>query len=279
VPQASTPLESQALLATLDEVASTAPTACAGWSAHNIAAHLAAGSKEIADLIEDKLAGRAERPTRGFTEREAPFIALPDDELRHAMASQGQRKAAALAALADSDDPAFQFTGRSFTVAQLSTHSRSEAALHRWDVAGDDDLSDRLLTQAELTRHAVDVLNTLPSLYEAPEWRAEHAGVTDRLRIVLRSPDTADIVYEHTPHGARFEIIDDGPASGDALVSTDAANRLLTIWGRRSIERPLTLDTDAISPDTVESVLWSAAQPWPAPGNAGQAARGSSMPR
>jgi len=24
---------------------------------------------------------------------------------------------------------------------------------------------------------------------------------------VLRSPDTADIVYEHTPHGARFEII------------------------------------------------------------------------
>lgn len=277
--QASTPLESQALMATLDEVASTAPTACAGWSAHNIAAHLAAGSKEIADLIENKLGGRAERPTRGFSEREAPFIALPDDELRHAMATQGQRKLAAVAALADSDDPAFQFTGRSFTVAQLSTHSRSEAALHRWDVAGDDDLSDRLLTQAELTRHAVDVLNTLPSLYEAPGWRAEHAGVTDRLRIVLRSPDTADIVYERTPHGARFDIIDDGTANGDALVSTDAANRLLTIWGRRSIERPLTLDTDSISPNTVESVLWSAAQPWPAPGQTGRAARGSSAPR
>ena len=277
--QASAPLESQALLATLDEVASTAPTACAGWSAHNIAAHLAAGSKEIADLIEDKLAGRAERPTRGFSEREAPFIALADDELRHAMATQGQRKLAAVAALADSDDPAFQFTGRSFTVAQLFTHSRSEAALHRWDVAGDDDLSDRLLTQAELTRHAVDVLNSLPSLWEAPGWRAEHAGVTDRLRIVLRSPDTADIVYERTPHGARFEIIDDGPASGDALVSTDAANRLLTIWGRRSIERPLTLDTDSISPDTVESILWSAAQPWPAPGQADQAAQASSTLR
>jgi len=84
------------------------------------------------------------------------------------MATQGQRKLAAVAALADSDDPAFEFTGRSFTVAQLSTYSRSEAALHRWDVAGDDDLSDRLLTQAELTRHAVDVLNSLPSLHEAP---------------------------------------------------------------------------------------------------------------
>jgi len=277
--QASTPLESQALMATLDEVVSTAPTACAGWSAHNIAAHLAAGSKEIADLIENKLAGRPDRPTRGFSEREAPFLALPDDELRHAMGTQGQRKLAAVAALADSDDPAFQFTGRSFTVAQLSTHSRSEAALHRWDVAGDDDLSEQLLTQAELTRHAVDVLNTLPSLYEAPEWRAEHAGVTDRLRIVLRSPDTTDIVYERTPNGARFDIIDDGTANGDALVSTDAANRLLTIWGRRSLECALTLDTDSISPDTVESILWSAAQPWPAPGQADQAAQASSTPR
>jgi len=279
VSQASTPLESQALMATLDEVASTAPTACAGWSAHNIAAHLAAGSKEITDLIENKLGGQAERPTRGFSEREAPFIALPDDELRHAMATQGQRKLAAVATLADSDDPAFQFTGRSFTVAQLSTHSRSEAALHRWDVAGDDDLSDRLLTQAELTRHAGAPLNPLPSLYEAPGWRAEHAGVTDRLRIVLRSPDTADIVYERTPHGARFDIIDDVTANGDALVTTDAANRLLTIWGRRSIERPLTLDTDSISPDTVESILWSAAQPWPAPGQADQAAQASSTLR
>lgn len=140
-------------------------------------------------------------------------------------------------------------------------------------------LSDHLLTQAGLTRHAVDVLNTLPSLWEAPGWRAEHAGVTDRLRIVLRSPDTADIVYERTPNGARFDISEDGPANGDALVTTDAANRLLTIWGRRSIERSLTLDTDSISPATVESILWSAAQPWPAPGQADQAAQASSTPR
>jgi len=95
------------------------------------------------------------------------------------------------------------------------------------------------------------------------------------LRYVHWSPADATpaqgvAVYEHTPHGARFHIIDDGPANGDALVSTDAANRLLTIWGRRSLERPLTLDTDSISPDTVESVLWSAAQPWPAPGQTGR---------
>jgi hypothetical protein len=170
-------------------------------------------------------------------------------------------------ALADTDDPAFEFTGRKFTVPQFSTHLRSESALHRWDIVGDDDISEQLLTQADLTRHAVDLLNTLPLLYEAPEWRAEHAGVTGRLRIVLRSPQTTDILYEHTQEGARFEIVEDGPASGDAVVTTDSANRLLTIWGRRSAERPLTIDTDTVSRAVVESVLWGAGLPW-APGRA-----------
>jgi len=55
------------------------------------------------------------------------------------------------------------------------------------------------------------------------------------MRLALRRPDTADIIYEHTDHdGAGFEIVEGGTASGDALVSTDAANRYLSIWGRRS---------------------------------------------
>lgn len=217
------PFESQALMATLDEMPPTSPTACAGWSAHDIAAHLAAGSKEIADLIENKLAGRPERPTRGFAEREAPFAALSSSELRKAMAAEGGRKQAASQALAETDEPSFQFTGRSFNVVQLSTHSRSEAALHRWDVAGDDDISEQLLTQPDLTRHAVDVLNTLPSLFEAPGWRV----------------------------------------SGDAIVSTDAANRLLTIRGRCSSERSLDIETDSIRPDIVNAILWPNAVSWP----------------
>lgn len=266
MPQHPAPLESQAFTAALAEVVPTSPTACAGWTAHDVVAHLAAGSKEIADLIEEKLAGRPERATRGFAEREAPFAALPDAELREAMATESRRKLAAVDALADrGNDARFQFTGRSFTVAQLSTHSRSEAALHRWDLVGDDDVSDDLLTQPELTRHAVDVLNTLPSLYEAPGSRAEHAGVKDQLRIVLHSPGEADIAYRRTPRGAHFELSEDGPADGDALVTTDAANRLLTLWGRRSSERHLTVDTDTVPPETVASILWPAAVNWPAP--------------
>ncbi len=45
------------------------------------------------------------------------------------------------------------------------------------------------------------------------------------LRIVLRSPNAADIVYEHSPAGARFEVVENGPAAGDAVVTTDTANR------------------------------------------------------
>ena len=259
--------ESQALAATLAEVAPTTPTGCVDWTARNISAHLAAGTKEVADLIELKVDRHQTRPTREFAEREAPFLALNDADLNKAMATQGERLLAAARALAQTNDPAFLFTGRIFTVAQLATHMRSESVLHRWDIVGDDDLCDQLLTQADLTRHAVDLLNTLPVLYESPEWRAKRAGVTGTLRIVLRSPQTADIVYEHTPEGAVFDIFEHGSASGDAVVTTEVANRLLTIWGRRSAERPFTVDTDAVDPATVEAVLWGAGAPWaPRPG-------------
>ena len=83
------------------------------------------------------------------------------------------------------------------------------------------------------------------------------------MRLALRRPDTADIIYEHTDHdGAGFEIVEGGTASGDALVSTDAANRYLSIWGRRSAQRPVTIDTDGVSPELVESLLWGAGRPW-----------------
>src|SRR4051812_42850898 len=56
-------------------------TACRGWTAHELVAHLAAGANEEADLIEAHLAGAA-RATRSFDEREPAFRALPDTELR-----------------------------------------------------------------------------------------------------------------------------------------------------------------------------------------------------
>jgi hypothetical protein len=63
-------------------VAPDAPTACTQWTAHEVAAHLAAGVEECNGLVGDALAGRPTRDTRSFAEREAPYLALPDEKLR-----------------------------------------------------------------------------------------------------------------------------------------------------------------------------------------------------
>lgn len=251
--------ESAALASVLDEVDPRSPTACAGWTAHDLVAHLAAGAKETADLIDQRLAGVPVRATRSFEEREPPFRALPHDELRTALADQSRRKVAAIEALADREEEAsVPFTGTTMTAPRFSTHARSEAALHRWDLVGDDDISDRLLAQTELTRHAVSLLNAIPILHESSRIREGESPS----RIVLRSPGQPDVVLavgEQVP----FEVVDNGPADGDVIVTTDAANRLLVIWGRRSAARHLTIEAAPARSDEVASILWPSAVSWP----------------
>jgi uncharacterized protein (TIGR03083 family) len=259
----TSPAESRAFMAALNGVAPDASTACAEWTAHDLVAHLAAGAEEIAELIEDRLANKPPRPTRAFDEREAPFAELPDDQLRQAMVHQSRRKIAATQALSTlGGDATFEFTGRPFTAVQLETHSRSEAALHRWDLIGDDEVGDELLAQPELTRHAVEVLNTLPVLNEAPGTRAAAGGLF-HTRVVLRSPDQPDVVLIAEADGARFELIADGPADGDAIVATDAVNRLLSIWGRRSGRRQIGIVADPGLWSAVAGTLWPSAVCWP----------------
>jgi hypothetical protein len=257
------PRESRALIEALARVDPGAATACSEWTAHELVAHMAAGAKEIADLIEDALAGRPVRATQSFDEREADFIALPDEQLRQAMVTESRRKVAATEALAAQGPQAtFEFTGRPFTAELVERHSRSEAAIHRWDLVGDDAEGEKLLAQPEFTRHAVEMLNTLPILAEAPATRAREAGVS-RLRIVLRSPGEPDVVLAATADGARFELVDNGPAEGDAVVTTAPANRLLSIWGRRSVRHRITLEADPSVWAAVNAVLWPLAVHWP----------------
>lgn len=255
--------EGAAMMATVEAAAPTAPTACAGWTTHDIVAHLAAGSKEIADLIEEKLAGSPPRPTRDFASREARFRALPDDELRAAWSRESQRKTEAVAALAAlGPDATFEFTGATLTAAQIATHSRSEAAIHRWDIAGEDSLSTSLLSQPELTAHAVMVLNAMPVLLESSRERMKRVS-RNPLSIVLRSPDQPDVVLVADSEGsARFELAQQA-ADGDAVVEVDAAARLLTIWGRRSSTRPERVIADEATHHEIERVLWPDAVNWP----------------
>jgi hypothetical protein len=74
-------------------------------------------------------------------------------------------------------DATYQFIGRPFSAALAHTHGRSETAIHRWDIAGEDETSTKLLSAPELTGHAVEILNTLPILCEAPLSRARAAQV------------------------------------------------------------------------------------------------------
>jgi hypothetical protein len=77
------------LIATLNQVHSTAPTWCAGWSAHDIASHIGAAAQERANLIEEHVAGRPSRATRSWEEREPPFRSLDAATLRKRLAEDG----------------------------------------------------------------------------------------------------------------------------------------------------------------------------------------------
>ena len=184
---------------------------------------------------------------------------MPDERLREELIHQSGRKLAALEALsAMGPDASYQFTGRPFTAAMALTHARSEAAIHRWDIAGDDETSKEVLAAPELTRHAVEILNTLPMLCEAPLSRARVAQI-DTLRIVLRSPGQPDVVMDINPDRAHFELAEnDQPADGDAVVETDAAHRLLSIWGRCAPHHPPTITADPKLWSPVARVLWDA---------------------
>lgn len=146
-----------ALADTLMSVDAHAPTACAGWSVHELVAHLAAGSAEIADLVELELAEGRTRPTRGFDEREAPYRALSPKKLRRAFFAEALRVTVAIERLAAAADGPrrVMFTGVALDAPTLILHIESELVLHRWDITGSDEVSIEALSDPRLAEHAV----------------------------------------------------------------------------------------------------------------------------
>jgi hypothetical protein len=126
---------------------------------------MVAGTEEMARLIEQAASGEAVSPTRPFGEREAPWRAVPDLELRAAFFDVGARFASALDSLPSRR--LVPFTGWDMTVEQLRTHARSELALHRWDLVGDDEVGAGLLAQPDLLAHGRVALASMPTLAEA----------------------------------------------------------------------------------------------------------------
>ena len=159
--KAASSAEGAAFLAAVDSLPPSAQTACSGWNAHHIAAHLAAGAKEIADLIDESVPGVPSRPTRDFEERIG--------------AGNGTTRGPA----------------------------RRPAGAHR-------------VPQPRPARR--------------PARRLGRA---------------------------------DGAVDGDVTLATDAANRPLVLWGRKSATRAIGLGGDPAIIATLGTVLWPDAQPWP----------------
>lgn len=219
--------EAQALLEALDRVPPTALTACAGWTVHEITAHLAAGADEIAPLFEAYGEGLPVPATRGFEEREAPYRAMDDGALRKRLFAASARMGSAVQAVLSHDPGAIiPFTGMLFKATTFAMHSRSESAIHRWDMVGDDDVSWELLSRPEITEHAVTTL--APLLFSRGCGMAPSSGRGVSARI--RTGGQPDIAIKHDGAAASLSFV---PDDGSPAIETDAAARLLFIWGRR----------------------------------------------
>jgi Mycothiol maleylpyruvate isomerase N-terminal domain len=262
------------ILTALRALPPSAPTACAGWTAHHIAAHLAAGSKELADLAEERLAGRRERPTGEFEAREQPFRAMPYHSVLERLHHESRRKLAAYDALraraeqAESDAPGLAFTGTHMTIDELTTHAQSEATIHRSDLVGDDPLSAELLARPELTSHAIKVLNRMPILQESARAVGARAfeAIGRPVRILLTAPNDPDVVIDtgdRTGHVYTADHDDVDIDHADVIVSTDAADRLLILWGRRSSSRQIESHGAADVTAALPRILWPNARTWP----------------
>ena len=217
--------ETAALVATLGDVGPAALTSCPGWSAQHIAAHIAGNHDEARRHVDAHLAGRPLTATRSFEEREAPLLPLPFDTL---LARIEAEEAALLDAVDEAQEanPAaeLRWTGRTVAIKSFPTHMRSESAVHRWDIVGDDATSTRLLANPELLAHAVTFIGR-PLLMKGL------ARLDAPLRARLRSLGTDDLLVDATPDGeASLALVD---PSGPAVVESDAAARLLLLWGRR----------------------------------------------
>ena len=224
--------EGREFIETLMSSRSSRLTACQGWTVHEITAHLAAGSQETTDLIENHLAGGTPRDTRSFDDREAPYCAMEDRLLRPLLFEQVERAKRARDRLAAHVDDAVPFTGRLMHAAEFVMHSRSERTLHRWDIVGRDEVGWEMLAQPELTVHAIKILTEMPVLAEAFENRLRAAKhQLEDFHVVLRSEPHDDVIVSRA-NGVlevRTESVEDRRV--DAYL--EPATRLLALWGRR----------------------------------------------
>jgi uncharacterized protein (TIGR03083 family) len=223
--------EADAFLLSRQNVAPNIVSACAGWTAHEVTAHLTGIVIEVSRHLSPYLAGELVPPTRSFEEREAPLQATSDHELLALLVQEEERWRTLMdATLAKDIGAVIPWTGRQMAVAKFWPHLRNEFSIHRWDITGDDDTSLDLLAQPDLTEHAVEVLGEIL----VRRGRKHDPSPDEPFDVRLRSGNTADVRLIVDTDSVRLELSDqaDGPT-----VHLDPGARTLVLWGRRPDHR------------------------------------------
>jgi hypothetical protein len=190
----------------------------------DIVAHQTGNAEELARVLGAHLEGEPVE-TRGF-EREDPFRAMNDTDLSEAlhdrMATLNEIAETADDVPADTD---VAWTGRTMKVPWFAEHMREELVLHGWDITGDDVAARARLAQSWMTTHSVVAVGK-PLLVKG----AKLLRPGERIEARLRVPDSDDVVISADTDRATIGLAaPDGPAT----LETDAAARVLLLWGRR----------------------------------------------
>jgi hypothetical protein len=202
-------------------------TWCEAWTVRDVLIHQTGNAEELARVLQAFLDGSPVE-TRGF-DREAPFRRLSDSELWATFLNRCERltEVAAAAAQDLSPDTEVRWTGRTVTVPFFAEHMREELILHRWDLTGDDRTAVRALDEPWMTEHSVVSVGR-PLL--ARGGAGLHLGPGGRIEGRLRTPGTDDIVVAADADGGSIRF---AAPEGPAAIESDAATRVLLLWGRR----------------------------------------------
>ncbi|MEM6105679.1 maleylpyruvate isomerase N-terminal domain-containing protein [Mycobacterium sp. 050272] len=200
-------------------------TWCEAWTVRDIVIHQAGNAEELARVLGAHLAGEPVG-TRGFEEREGPLRDLDDadlwDALLDRMATLNDVAATAEEADADTD---VAWTGRTMKVPWFAEHMREELVLHGWDITGDDPAAQARLAEPWMTTHSVLAVGR-PLLAKG----VKQLPAGERIEARLRVGDTDDVLLDaRTDH----TTIGFAAPEGTATLETDAAARVLLLWGRR----------------------------------------------
>ncbi|OBG91777.1 hypothetical protein A9X05_11150 [Mycobacterium sp. E3298] len=202
-----------------------AGTWCEAWTVRDVVIHQAGNAEEIARVLAAHLEGEPVG-TRGFEEREGPLRALNDPDLWDAflgrMATLNRVAAAADDVPQDTD---VAWTGRTMKVPWFAEHMREELVLHGWDITGDDAAARARLAEPWMTTHSVLAVGR-PLLAKG----AKQLAPGERIEARLRVPGADDVVVSAEADRTSVELTE---PEGPATLETDAAARVLLLWGRR----------------------------------------------